>query len=366
MSKDKRLGRGLEALLGKVAAAQPTADPARPLESAFDEFDVATSSEEQGASEESYPSIVAFPGQSDSELEQTGSRASKRSVAAELEDEKDRALAQFSDGRQAVEIEIALIDRNPFQPRLTFDADELAELKESLERHGMLQPIVVRQTGERYEVVAGERRLRAAKEVGWSAVPAILIVVDDRQMAELALTENMQRCDLNPIEKAKAFKNYLDVYGGTHTELAHRLALERSTVSNFMRLLELAEEVQEMTSAGQLSQGHARALISLEEEDQIELAHRIVDERLSVRQTEEIVREFLDVERGVEITGSKPSAPAKQVSPHIQELENQFRAWLGMKIKLTSNDKGRGKLVIQFNSNDDFERIYQALKPREF
>lgn len=365
MSKDKRLGRGLEALLGKVAAAQPNVATAAAFDPDVDEFDAETSSDAQESTDGTYPSIVAFPGQSDDEVVPSKRRSTKRSAAAEIEEEKDRALAQFSDGRQAVEIDVDLIDRNPYQPRLSFDADELEELKGSLEQHGMLQPIVVRQTGNRYEIVAGERRLRAARDVGWKRVPAILIVVDDRQMAELALTENMQRCDLNPIEKARAFKNYLDVYGGTHAELASRLALERSTVSNFMRLLDLAEEVQEMTSSGELSQGHARALISLEENDQIELAHRIVEERLSVRQTEEIVRDFLNGEIGVEIA-RKPSASIKQVSPHIQELENQFRAWLGMKIKLTSNDKGRGKLVIQFNSNDDFERIYQALKPRDF
>ena len=225
----------------------------------------------------------------------------------------------------------------------------------------MLQPIVLRQCDNRYEIVAGERRFRAAQEAKWDKVPAIVIKVEDRQMAELALTENMQRRDLNPLEKATAFRNYLDCYGGTHEELASRLALDRSTVTNLMRLLDLNEDVQQMTRQGSLTQGHARALLPLEEWDQKEMAQRIVDEELSVRETESIVKQFLESGK---VEPRRPKT-APEVSPRIRELESQFRSWLGMKIKLTSNDKGKGKLVIQFNSNDDFERIYQALKPHD-
>ena len=347
MSKDKRLGRGLESLLSKVAAANE-ANSEETLSGSFDAKDKETS----------YPSILTINQTEETSETVAARRAVRRSDAAEIEAKKDRALAGFSDGRVATEIDVALIDANPYQPRLNFNEKELNELKESLTQHGMLQPIVLRRKENRYELVAGERRFRAAQEAGWKKVPAIQIIVDDRQMAELALTENMQRRDLNPLEKATAFRNYLDLYGGTHEELARRLALERSTVTNLMRLLDLNEEVQEMIRSGELSQGHARALLPLEEWDQKKLADRIVAEQLSVRQTEAIVREALA--NGV----LQPPPPRKEVSPRIQELERQFRSWLGMKIKLTSNDKGKGKLVIQFNSNDDFERIYQALKPR--
>ena len=346
MSKNRRLGRGLNTLLSNIAAANEAND-ASVVERDFDDND-----------KESFRPTILAVNQTDETSETILRRGSRRSDAAELEEQKDRALASFSDGRVAREVAVSLIDANPYQPRLDFDEEELAELKESLDQHGMLQPIVLRQKGDRYEIVAGERRLRAAIEAGWEKAPAIIITVDDRQMAELALTENMQRRDLNPLEKAAAFRNYLDLYGGTHEELAARLALDRSTVSNLMRLLELNEEVQVMTRRGEISQGHARALLPLEDWDQLEMAQRIVAEELSVRQTEAIVREYL-------ANGSlpKPSKPKTEVSPQVKELENQIRSWLGMKIKLTANDKGKGKLVIHFKSNNDFERIYQAFKP---
>lgn len=346
MSKNRRLGRGLNTLLSNIAAANEAND-ASVVERDFNDND-----------KESFRPTILAVNQTDETSETILRRGSRRSDAAELEEQKDRALASFSDGRVAREVAVSLIDANPYQPRLDFDEEELAELKESLDQHGMLQPIVLRQKGDRYEIVAGERRLRAANEAGWEKAPAIIITVDDRQMAELALTENMQRRDLNPLEKAAAFRNYLDLYGGTHEELAARLALDRSTVSNLMRLLELNEEVQVMTRRGEISQGHARALLPLEDWDQLEMAQRIVAEELSVRQTEAIVREYL-------ANGSlpKPSKPKTEVSPQVKELENQIRSWLGMKIKLTANDKGKGKLVIHFKSNNDFERIYQAFKP---
>ena len=358
MSKDnRRLGRGLEALLGKVAAAQPSEITAvETLE--------ASPIVPQSPARAPYPTIVPFS--SDTETEESTASSVKttprQSVAVQIEEEKDRALAKFSNGQVAQEIEIALVDRNPFQPRLDFNESELSELKESLAEHGLIQPIVVRQNGERYEIIAGERRFRAAKECGWTTIPAIVFIVGDREMSELALTENMQRTDLNPIEKALAFRNYLDSYGGTHEELAKRLTLDRSTVSNLMRLLDLQDDVQQMTRQGSISMGHARALLPLDEENQFELAQRIVAEQLNVRQTESIVKSFLNGDNARRPKGKT----IKEVSPRVQELEQQFRAWLGMKVKLTSNEKGKGKLVVSFNSNDEFERVYQALKPRDF
>ncbi|MGI6401476.1 MAG: ParB/RepB/Spo0J family partition protein [Thermoguttaceae bacterium] len=349
MSKTKRLGRGLDSLLSSLAAANEANE------------DVATkSSSNSNATDPPYPSILAID-QTEVASPTVATQGARQSDAAALEEQKDRALASFSDGRLATEISIDLIDANPYQPRLDFDEAELEELKESITQHGMLQPIVVRKTDDRYQIVAGERRFRAAQELGWEKAPSILIAVDERQMAELALTENIQRRDLNPIEKAAAFRSYLDLYGGTHEELASRLALDRSTVTNLMRLLDLNEEIQEMVRKGIISQGHARALLPLEEWDQKEMAQRIVAEKLSVRQTEAIVRAFLNSD-----DLPAPTEETKQaVNPRIQELEGQLRSWLGMKVKLTSNDKGKGKLVIQFNSNNDFERIYQAFMPRD-
>ncbi len=394
MSKEKRLGRGLEALLGKVAAAQPVAvdasefgssaaaDVASPANaSASNAAPSAPSAKSEttlsalDAAVSDAPATVPFPTAKtgDANAFKTATSAASqpkpsptRTAVDVAEDEKERVLDAFAVGRAASEVPLDLIDRNPFQPRVDFDQAEMEELASSVKRHGMIQPIVLRRKGERFEIVAGERRYRAAKLAGWTKVPACLLDVDDQTTAELALTENIQRKDLNAIEKAAAFRNYLDQYGGTHDELAKRLDLDRSTVSNLLRLLDLPEEIQTSVRRGELTQGHARALLPLEEWDQLELARRVVDERLSVRQTEKIVQEFLDGADFLPLDAGKKPVAKPEVSPRVRDLEQQFRTWLGMKVKLTSNDKGKGKLVVQFNSNDEFERVYQALKPRDF
>ena len=187
------------------------------------------------------------------------------------------------------------IDGNPAQPRQDFDADETRSLAESLSAHGLLQPLVVRRMGDRYQLVAGERRLRAAIQAGWTEVPVNVVEADDRQMAELAIVENLQRKDLNPLEKATSFQNYLEHYGCTQEELAGRLKLDRSTVANFIRLLELPAPVQDAIRRGKLTQGHARALLPLgDEKEQIDFCQRIQREGLNVRQTEVLVQETID------------------------------------------------------------------------
>ncbi|MBQ7110457.1 MAG: ParB/RepB/Spo0J family partition protein [Thermoguttaceae bacterium] len=387
MSKSKRLGKGLGSLLSDISrnaaaesiavdasefgssAAANVASPANasvlnaatsaapaPAETTLSALDATLSAVSNA------PATVPFP--TANVVKATPSPT--RTAVDVAEDEKERVLDEFAVGRAASEVPIDLIDRNPFQPRVDFDQAEMEELASSVKRHGMIQPIVLRRKGERFEIVAGERRFRAAKLAEWTKVPACLIDVDDQATAELALTENIQRKDLNAIEKAVAFRNYLDQYGGTHDELAKRLDLDRSTVSNLLRLLDLPEEIQTSVRRGELTQGHARALLPLEEWDQLELARRVVDERLSVRQTEKIVQEFLDGADFLPPENGKKTPAKQEVSPRVRDLEQQFRTWLGMKVKLTSNDKGKGKLVVQFNSNDEFERVYQALKPRDF
>ncbi len=386
MSKTKRLGRGIEALLGDMsrnAAAQSVAVDASEFGSNAAADVASTANANANASNAATSSALASAETTLSALDAAVSNAPAtvpfptanvvkptpsptRTAVDAAEDAKERALDAFAVGRAASEVPLDLIDRNPFQPRVDFDQAEMEDLAASVKRHGMIQPIVLRRKGERFEIVAGERRFRAAKLAGWTNVPACLLDVDDRTTAELALTENIQRKDLNAIEKAVAFRGYLDQYGGTHDELAKRLDLDRSTVSNLLRLLDLPEEIQSSVRRGELTQGHARALLPLEEWDQLELARRIVDERLSVRQTETIVQEFLEGAEFLPPEAGKKTVAKPEVSPRVRDLEQQFRTWLGMKVKLTSNDKGKGKLVVQFNSNDEFERVYQALKPRDF
>ncbi|MHB1034704.1 MAG: ParB/RepB/Spo0J family partition protein [Pirellulales bacterium] len=261
-----------------------------------------------------------------------------------------------------VQISVYEIDRNPFQPRRDFDDAEMQALAESIDAHGLLQPIVVRRVDERYQLIAGERRLRAAIKAGLAAVPAQVRDADDRQVAELAIVENLQRKDLNALEKAASFQRYLEMYQCTQEELAGRLKLDRSTIANLIRLLELPSAVQDALRAKAITQGHARALLPLgDEREQVEFCRRIQDEELSVRSTEALVQETIDRE------DSKPLAvitaegekkrPARSRGQHLASLEQEFRAALGAKVSIRESGKGRGRIMIHFTSHEEFERL---------
>ena len=271
-------------------------------------------------------------------------------------------------------IDIAKIESNPFQPRKMFNDTELEDLAQSLHIHGLLQPITVRQVGERFQIVAGERRFRAALRMGWNEIPAQVCEVDDQQMSELALTENIQRKDLNAIEKAVSFANYLETYPGTtHEELANRLAINRSTVTNLLRLLNLPQQLQDAVCQDKLSSGHVRALLKLSEWEQIEVASKIQAEDWSVRETERFVQDLLqtgeaELPKNPEQTWrivdqDGQSRPVARQSEQVTQLEEEFRHYLGgMKVKLfQTNEQGKGKLVISFGSHAEFEQIYAAI-----
>jgi len=265
-----------------------------------------------------------------------------------------------------VRVDLRLIDGNPSQPRQDFDDEELQSLAESLQAHGLLQPVVVRRSGDRYQVIAGERRLRAAARAGWTHVPIQVIEADDRQMAELAIVENLQRKDLNALEKAASFQRYLEQYGGTQEELAARLRLDRSTIANLIRLLELPAAVQEAIRQGRITPGHARALLPLgDEREQVEFCQRIQQEGLSVRQVETLVQETIEQADAepLRVVGRDGSASRARRLPseHVAALEQQFRAALGTKVKLTHSSRGRGKLVIHFSSHEEFERVREHI-----
>ncbi len=268
------------------------------------------------------------------------------------------------------------IDSNPYQPRREFDEAEIASLAESLDQHGLLQPIVVRKIGDRYQLIAGERRLRAAIKAGWPEVTVILREADDRQLAEWAIVENLQRKDLNALEKGASFQQYLEQYQCTQEELARRLAIDRSTVANFIRLLELPAPVQSALRSGALSQGHARALLPLgDDKQQIELATRIQTEGLSVRAVEQLVGELLQAEDSAEAAelplGAAPSLtlpPATGKAPRqprrvgaLAGLEQQLRTALGAKVEIRQTAKGRGKIVVHFTTSEEFDRLRALL-----
>jgi ParB family chromosome partitioning protein len=256
------------------------------------------------------------------------------------------------------------IEDNPFQPRRDFSEAEIGSLAESLKTHDMLQPILVRIVNGRHQLISGERRLRAAIQAGWSKIPARIRQADDRLVAELAIVENLQRKDLNAIEKALSFRRYLNEHHATQDELAQRLKIDRSTIANLMRLLELPAVVQDALRGGAITAGHARAMLPLGDESlQIEFCQRIQREGFSVRQTEQIIAEMvqeLDEQRQVE---GKPRR-RRSKSQHVESLENQFKQCLGTRVEIRQSPNGRGKIVIHFPDGDEFERLQRVLLGR--
>lgn len=250
------------------------------------------------------------------------------------------------------------IHANPQQPRKDFDEDDLDALKESLRTHGLLQPILVRPCENGYQIIAGERRYRAAKEVGWAEIPVHVVDFNDQKVFEAALVENLQRSDLNPIEKAHGFQDYLQRYQVTQDELAKVVGLDRSTVANMIRLLELAPAVQEAVRHGQISAGHARALLPVEDPArQTTLMQEIIAKGLSVRQVEALIK---TEEPAATTAKSAESQPVK--TAHVQQIEDELRQRLATKIAIRLRSHDKGQFVINFENQDDFERIVQTLR----
>ena len=346
MNKERRLGRGLEALLGQLPVrsepAAPAQQPRQPQLRARGQTPLAAAPATPAA-----PSAEALF-RLDVPHAAAGQFAAAAAPSALMPPEPappadcSQACRWLSQSRRPRRVSVRQIDSNPAQPRQDFDPDEMQSLAESISTHGLLQPVVVRRVHDRYQLVAGERRLRAAIQAGWVDVPVNVIEADDRQMAELAIVENLQRKDLNPLEKAASFQKYLDQYGCTQEELAGRLKLDRSTIANLIRLLELPEAVQEAIRRGKITQGHARALLPLgDEHEQIEFCQRIQREGLNVRQTEVLVQETIDAADREPLAAVETprlesrSRPPRAKSEHIAALEQQFRTALGMKVKIT-------------------------------
>jgi len=253
-------------------------------------------------------------------------------------------------------IAIDLVDRSPFQPRQTMTDEGLQELANSIRSQGLIQPIVVRKIADRYELIAGERRWRAAQIAGLQDIPAVIKQADDQAAAAMALIENLQRENLNPVEEAVAIANLITQFNWTHQEVAEVLGKARATVSNSLRLLELADSTRQLVNDRLLSMGHARALLSLPLEQQNTIAKEIVAKQLSVRQTEQVVKKLL-------AQGGKKTKPsALEKDPNIQALENRLADRLGAAVGIRSNEKtGKGKIEIPFNSLDELDGILNKL-----
>jgi ParB family chromosome partitioning protein len=249
-----------------------------------------------------------------------------------------------------VELDLDQIQPNPLQPRLRFEPEKLRELAASIKENGVLQPIVVRGSGGGYEIVVGERRWRAAQQVGLERIPAIVQHVSDEKMLELALVENIQRDELSPIEEGQAYQLLADQFALTHEEIAQRVGRSRTAVTNSLRLLRLPRLIQEKVMNEEMSMGHARALIPLFRKDQLHLAEQIIARGLSVRETERRAQLCLDP--------PKPQTSTKD--PNIQAAEQKLEERWKTRVEIQRRGK-RGKIVLYFHSPDDLERLYQDL-----
>jgi ParB family chromosome partitioning protein len=256
-------------------------------------------------------------------------------------------------------VAVDLIDPNPFQPRRQFDPLDIAALADSLRQHGMIQPVLVRQVHERYQLIAGERRLRAAVEAQLHEIPARVMDLDDQRVSELAMVENLQREDLNALEKAAAFRDYLARYGGTQEELAGRLGLDRSTISNLIRLLDLPEAVQDAVRSKKLTQGHARALLALPDADsQLAACQRVIADGLSVRQTEALVTTGEPTPSRTRVRKDPPhSGSPSGKAPHVLELEQHLHSRFGTPVLIKVKGPERGQIIIDFNNQEEFDRV---------
>ena len=253
---------------------------------------------------------------------------------------------------------IAAIRANPYQPRKEFRPEELADLEASLRESGLLQPITVRPAAGGWELIAGERRLRAATRLGWSDIPAIVKEVDDRTLLVLALVENLQRANLNPLEEAEGYQRLVDEFALTQQQVADVVGKDRTTVANTLRILQLPASVRRMLAAGELSAGHARALLSLGNEREItEMAREVATAGLSVREVERRARE-----RNADRAPSPSAAPAKDVRPaEARRIEEELRRRLQTDVQLVLSAKEKGSIRIPFYSADDLERLLDLI-----
>ena len=259
-------------------------------------------------------------------------------------------------GAEPSEVELDSIVPGPMQPRTHFDEASLESLAESIRSHGIVQPLLVRRRDDGYELIAGERRWRAAKLAGISRVPIVVKEVPDESLLEIALIENIQRENLNPIEEAQAYRKLIETVGLTQEALATRVGRDRSYITNYLRLLKLPDDVQQLVKEGRLSTGHARALLALSHPDlQRRIARQIIDGGLSVRATEQLVQKASE-----EKPARNPPAP---VDPNIKAAETKLRRALGTQVKILQAADGKGKLEISFFNTQDLDRIYSLLVP---
>lgn len=270
-----------------------------------------------------------------------------------IEDIKNDNSEEKRDGEVVEKIKIIDIEPNKNQPRRKFDMESIEELAESIKIYGIIQPIIVTKKDGFYEIVAGERRWRAAKKAGLTEVPCIVREDDERKNKEIALIENIQREDLNPIEKARGFKQLIDEYGITQQKLADIMGINRSTLTNCLRILNLDQRVIDLALEGKLTEGHCRSLLSFEPDDQYEIALKVIETGQSVRDIEQNIKNKKNVKK-------IPKEEKKKYEAIYKDIEDRFQGFFGTKVKLDAGIRS-GKIIIKYSTNDELERILELI-----
>jgi len=286
----------------------------------------------------------------------TKKQALGRGLSAILKDTSSNVKNNDDVVGNIIEVALETIQVNPYQPRTYFDEDSLSELATSIRELGVIQPITVRKLGDTYQLVSGERRFRASKLIGNKTIPAYIRTANDQEMLEMALVENIQRKNLDPIEIALSYQRLIDEIQLTQENLSVRVGKKRSTVANYLRLLKLDPILQTGMRDGFISMGHGRALINvIDSNDQLSIYKKILKDKLSVRQTEELVK-------NIKSNTSQSKSVNKKLPKYIKESILTINKYLDQKIDITVNSKGKGKILIPFDSKEDFERIKNLLK----
>lgn len=278
---------------------------------------------------------------------------------AKVKKEVKETVKEEKGGQETI-VKISMVEPNRKQPRKNFDEDALQELADSIKQFGMIQPILVQDRKDHYEIIAGERRWRAAKLAGLKEIPVIIRDYSEREIMEISLIENIQREDLNPIEEAQAYKRLLEEFHLKQDEVADRVSKSRAAVTNSMRLLKLCDEVQQMLIDDMISTGHARALLAIEDgEEQYTVAQKIFDEKLSVRDVEKLVKNLHKPEKP-----AKKAAEDKTMEAIYLDIEEKLKARLSTKVTVTSKGEGAGKIEIEFYNHEDLDRLMDLMGNR--
>jgi len=356
VTKDRRLGRGLAALLGTPVDEGTSDGASGPGNSSVSNIPTPTTSQPHENAVGRIETIRALAKEAHSRSAPNPYDIVPSTIAISNSQAVDASAS-------TLDIPIGEIDANPFQPRRQFKPSELESLAESLKEHKQLQPILVRRVGERFQLISGERRMRATVLAGLPTIRAEVRVADDRLVAELAIIENLQRKDLNAIEKALSFKRYISEHQCTQDELAQRLKIDRSTIANMMRLLELPDAITDAVQRDEVSAGHAKALLSLgSTREQFSYLKKIQEEGWSVRETEARVAEAI-AEAAASEDGYLGAMPRRKATKPelLAALENEMKMHLGTRVDISQTSRGRGRITIHFTSIEEFDRLKQLL-----